>query len=170
MSDNKLVIQPVKPEARSSNTLDTLVAKKDLDGVAVQETFDLANASIQNTDVLRALPRKIEPRAVKSNPSLTSRQAPPAKSSGKAPQKHGLLKNPLFKYEWGVINKLLSFFANLLKVIEQFVLGALGSSAQSIFFAPQANGRAKKDSAVDEEKEERLKQSRNSTHLTIKRS
>lgn len=175
MSNNKLVTQPVTSEARSSDPLDTLVAKKDLDGVAVQDTFDLANASIQNADVLRAIPRKVARRSVISDPNRVSKQSPQAKRSATTPQKHGLIKNPMFKYEGGVINKLLSFFANLLKVIEQFVLGALGNRVQSVFFSPSISNKAKKESAVEEQEEEKeddeeLNRNRNDTQLTIKRS
>lgn len=175
MSENKLVNHPVKPEPRSSNPLDTLVAKKDLDGGVGQETFDLASASILNSDVLRATPRKVERRSVIGGASLTSKQTerekrPPTYTH----QKHGLIKNPLFKYEGGLINKLLSFFANLLKVIEQFALGALGNRAQSVFFLPSIKqspeATANEERSEDDEREQGRKKTRHKTPLTIKRS
>lgn len=54
-----------------------------------------------------------------------------ARSKTSSTKQYGLFKNPFFKYRGGVIARIISFFANLLKLLEILVLRGLSKCRPS---------------------------------------
>lgn len=92
---------------------------------------DLASASIQSTNVVRLSVRP-EMRKVSSpsislgtDPEATRDTKPSAPQSHARNQKHGILRNPYFRYEGGPLGRLITLVANLLKALETAVFNTI---------------------------------------------
>jgi len=102
------------------------------------EELDLAHASIVAPSVQRVAvqPQRRswrERAGLKSSTSpslLTKTDASPTPVGGASrvtPLRRGIFKNPYYAYRGGVVSKIITFFANLLKVLEKILLTALGA-------------------------------------------
>jgi hypothetical protein len=89
---------------------------------------DLASASIQSISVVRlsARPEKRKLTAPLLAPTdELSQTTEPQKNTSTRPRANktiGVLKNPYYKYEGNVLERCITLFANLLKVIEHALL------------------------------------------------
>lgn len=137
MSDRTRSVQPTQDLTEAQSSLESLAASKDLhkrSGIN-QETqpanqTDLSGASISTANVHRVTPR-VEPRQDVSQARTTRPshiiQTGRAKASADraAGSDVGIFKNPAFKYSGDLLSKILTFFANILKVLERLFLRLL---------------------------------------------
>lgn len=92
------------------------------------ENTDLAAASIPSANIIRvsARPEKrdfTQLSASTATPEPTPQQAPRKGAPSNRP--HGIITNPYYRYEGGLLDKLITFFANILKFLERALLRAL---------------------------------------------
>jgi|GEM_PF-1890196 len=103
------------------------------DQLAPANEADLSSASISASDVMRVSSRS-ERRATQTIPSgpdkstVTLTNSRSRADTSKSPEngKMGLFKNPFYRYDGGIMNKLMAFIGNILKMIERFILRLLG--------------------------------------------
>ena len=180
MSEHKALNHAATPKGDTLDSLDTLVAHKDLEnrGTSQQpEEVNLAGASIQNTDIIRVSPKQERRKrgdlipALGSNPTSTQNQE--QHRSAPSSKEHGVFKNPLFKYEGGIMNRIISFFANLLKALEQLLLRLVGFRDKSVLFhqpSAQASDPMKNKDREHKEDQEQRRSSRKHNSRTINHS
>ena len=126
------------------------------------ENTDLAAASIPSANVVR-LSVKPEKRDLShvslgatTNPETTTRPTPRKGAPSNRP--NGIITNPYYRYEGGLLDKLITFFANVLKFLERALLRAL-SPAKPI--TPQRTVVPSKETAEEKERE---KEKREKSH------
>lgn len=112
--------------------LTDLHASKDLhitEDRHVANTTDLSSASISATNIVRATP-KADPRhdpfhaSSASRSSQASERQPARSTSATNP---GIFKNPTYRYSGNIIQRIITFVANILKVLERLLLRLLGA-------------------------------------------
>jgi hypothetical protein len=128
---------------------------------------DLSIASIPPSDVMRVSQRpevrrtigeSLEPtknpetgdpitKSPISTSSVTLTNSRSRSESSKSAEngKMGLFKNPFYRYDGGLMNKLMAFIGNILKLIERFILRLLGMSDEAPM--PQQNSASPKNKA-----------------------
>lgn len=96
---------------------------------------DLSSASIQSISVVR-LSARPEKRKVSSLNVPTGADLEPMLGQEKEPrpqatrgQAHGILKNPYFPYQGGLLERLITLMANVLKHLERSLLASLRPQA-----------------------------------------
>lgn len=119
---------------------------------------DLSSASIQSISVVRlsARPekRKISPITVPTVPELddTREQKQSGRPHPTRGQNHGILKNPYFPYQGGLVERFITLLANVLKHLERSLLASLRPQAPH---PPQAIIKTKRKDASGREIDER---------------
>jgi hypothetical protein len=94
-------------------------------------TPDLASASISSSSFARASSQgrplaERTPQSINTN-SLTRDTKRHTSVTQSAPSNaNGIFKNPAYPYRGGLISKIITFFANLLKVLERIFLRLIG--------------------------------------------
>jgi hypothetical protein len=128
---------------------------------------DLSIASIPPSDVMRVSQRpevrrtigeSLEPtknpetgdpitKSPISTSSVTLTNSRSRSESSKSAEngKMGLFKNPFYRYDGGLMNKLMAFIGNILKLIERFILRLLGMRDEAPM--PQQNSASPKNKA-----------------------
>jgi hypothetical protein len=118
------------------NDLSDLSASKDLHrkvDTQPSNASDLASLSISSSNFVRSstqmgLLSERASRPVATDRSLTSETKPQMNTSkGSAAVTTGIFKNPAYPYRGSLVSKILTFFANLLKVLERIFLRLLGA-------------------------------------------
>ena len=198
MSEHKALQDSIQTSDGVLDPLESLVANKDLQNntpsaskstsqaveskTADSKTqerndiqLDLSSVSIENNNVIRVSEKPQLRRPLAKNQSLSQNPRPSqAKTAtGRQREAYGVFKNPLFKYEGGLANRIISFLANVLKAIEQIILRLLGKRDTSILFAPNLQtpvSKSTSSSEKDKEKGRSKKQEAKQQALTIKRS
>lgn len=118
------------------NDLSDLSASKDLHrkvDTQPANAADLASLSISSSNFVRSSThtglhseRATRPTAMeRSLSSETKHQI--STSNGSAAVATGIFKNPAYPYRGGLASKIITFFANLLKVLERIFLRLLGA-------------------------------------------
>lgn len=139
MSDRNRTIQGTNTALETGGSLDDLSASKNLHEKERNRSFresrndaDLASASISTSDIMRASHRPGTRRDIAARTSTdTARDATRTtarqhhKDTSLSKREHGVITNPAFKYDGGLVSKLVSFFANILKVLERLLLRLL---------------------------------------------
>lgn len=135
MSDNN----PKMQTATGAETADLseLAASKNLHesvSTTPANSTDLAAASISSADVLRVARRSDIRRAVQD--TTTKQQAAVELTNGRS-RLHlpksvngtttGIFKNPFYRYDGGLLNKVLALIGNVLKALERVFLRLLGA-------------------------------------------
>lgn len=139
MSDRARDVQKATTPQGAQSGLADLATSADLRehgrGASLKEpsnASDLSTATISATNVHRVSP-KIEPRR---DPALLGTSRTHAQSrhiirSGSQSKgqtnkaEFGIFSNPAYKYSGGLVSKILSFFANILKVLERLFIRLL---------------------------------------------
>lgn len=131
-----------------ADDLSVLAASKNLhkkQQTAPANSDDLASASIASSDAMRVTQRghatdeahlktgKIitngrgnQSEPVSQSVSLTNSKSRSTPQRGSNAGEHGILKNPFYRYDGGLINKILALIGNILKVLERIFLRLLG--------------------------------------------
>ncbi len=151
------------PEAIDLNELHaSKVTDIALSAEAKPENTDLASASIQSISVVRlsARPerRKISSPTLSQNGEATV-STEPKNTTPSRPRRgatFGVLKNPYYKYEGNVFERLISLVANILKVLEHALLRTFKPKApptppSTVVVKPKKRGPDGRD--IDEDKE-----------------
>lgn len=81
----------------------------------------------------------------KSSVTLTNSRSRSESSKSAENGKMGLFKNPFYRYDGGLMNKLMAFIGNILKLIERFILRLLGMRDEAPM--PQQNSASPKNKA-----------------------
>jgi hypothetical protein len=198
MSEHKALQDSIQTSDGVLDPLESLVANKDLQNntpsaskstsQAVESKttdsekqnrndnqLDLSSVSIENNNVIRVSekPQIRRPLTNKQSLSPESRPSPASPATGRQREAYGIFKNPLFKYEGGLANRIISFLANVLKAIEQIILRLLGKRDTSILFAPNLQtpvSKSTSSSEKDKEKRRSKKLEAKQQALTVKRS
>jgi hypothetical protein len=138
MSERGRTIQGAQTSPEGHSTLGELSASRDLHKTtsAAPSTepanqSDLTSLSLSPSNVVR-VPHRPEPRRnVSTKPSFfseretsTTRLTRSSKHSSGEPA-HGIITNPTYKYTGGLVSKIISFIANILKVLERLLLRLL---------------------------------------------
>jgi ribosomal protein L12E/L44/L45/RPP1/RPP2 len=130
---------------------------------------DLASASISPADVLRVSQRTDIRKSVhervpaqETAVELTnSRSKSSAPRSTEAGAKQGIFKNAFYRYDGGLLNKILALIGNILKVIERLFLRLLGArDAVAPPSNPQSTSSKRDDKTTDSSKQELEKENR----------
>lgn len=128
--------QTTRQERTGQHDLSDLSASKDLhQKVDTQPSNapDLASVSISSSNFVRVstqtgLHSERAPRPTAIDRSLSSETKHPTNTSkGSAPVATGLFKNPAYPYRGNLASKIITFFANLLKVLERIFLRLIGA-------------------------------------------
>jgi hypothetical protein len=144
------------------------------DQLAPANDSDLSSASISASDVMRVSSRSGR-RVIQTTPSgpdkstvsLTNSRSRADISKSPESGRMGLFKNPFYRYDGGIMNKLMAFIGNILKMIERFILRLLGMRDAAPVPCQQKNTsqakpetkEAAQDAAVKEKQEkEKLKE------------
>jgi len=200
MSEHKALQDSIQTSDGVLDPLESLVANKDLQNntpsaskstsqaveskTADSKTqarndiqLDLSSVSIENNNVIRVSekPQIRRPLTNKQSLSPDSQPSPASPAAGRQREAYGIFKNPLFKYEGGLANRIISFLANVLKAIEQVILKLLGKRDISILFAPNVQTPvSRKASSSEKDKDVEKRNSKKSgaqqQPLTVKRS
>jgi len=167
-----------------SADLSMLSATKDLHELSDKipaNTADLASASISPAEVMRSSSRTDIRKAVQdkvpahsASVELTNSRSRAQNSSSANSQKPGVFKNPFYRYDGGLINKILSLIANILKVLERFFLRLLGARdkiepqqrQQSTPTKPEDGALASKEEQLERDKR---KERREAAEQLVKR-
>ena len=165
--------------------LSELTSSKDLHqtlSATPANATDLASASISPADVLRVSQRPDIRKAVleqvpqiDTSVELTnSRSRAPAQRSAEGGVKNGVFKNAFYRYDGGLLNKILALIGNILKVIERLFLRLLGArDTVAPPNNPQSTSSKREDTSTDsseqELEKERRKELREQAELLIKR-
>jgi len=165
--------------------LSELASSKDLHpaiSTTPANTTDLASASISLADVLRVSQRidvrkSVHERVPAQETSIeltNSRSKASAPRSAEGDVKNGIFKNAFYRYDGGLLNKILALIGNILKVIERFFLRLLGArDAVAPPNNPQSASSKREDTSTDSSKQElekeKRKERREQAELLIKR-
>ena len=115
--------------------LTDLRASKDLHTKGAQapaNAADLSSASISATNIVRATHKP----EVRRDPFHHSTSPSESRSAQTTTNKHtrsadgaapGIFKNPTYRYSGGFISRVITFIANILKVLERLILRLLGA-------------------------------------------
>jgi hypothetical protein len=121
---------------------------------------DLSSISISTSNIVRVAHKPETRRTPLSH--TTSQSASPAAQTTKHSQNRsagtpapGLFKNPTYRYSGGPIGRLITFIANLLKVLERIFLRLLGARDQ---VAPNPLPQQAKQSSSPAPSEEKSKE------------
>jgi hypothetical protein len=129
---------------------------------------DLTSVSMGGTNVIRTSPPpqgqpRIISACVKHTPTQSTKQS--SASTGSAKQEFGLFKNPKYSYRGDIISKIISFFANLLKVLERIFLRLIGGgdkvappTAVQKTASPAKSTTERPDPQVERDKQRRKQQ------------
>lgn len=138
---------------------------------------DLMNASISGADVPRVTQRPT--RRQDALNSIASTDMGPAKSpllssrrdaAASAQKNAGIVTNPTYRYQGGLASKVITFLANMLKVLERLFLGLLGArNKQAPRHQPQTN-RAKQETPHSHKNQQSGKESQRQRGTRIHRS
>jgi hypothetical protein len=122
---------------------------------------DLAAASIPSANIVR-LSAKPEKRDLTQLSVGATTHTEPATQT--APRKgtpsnrpHGIITNPYYRYEGGLLDKLITFFANILKFLERALLRALTPTKPA---APQRKVVSPTEKPEEKDKKEGSKEPR----------
>lgn len=128
--------QTIEQIRTGQNDLSGLSASKDLHQRVHQQpsnATDLASVSISSSSFVRSAP-PVAPGPEKSQRTSTAERlhTPESKhqaNQGKVVSKAapGIFKNPTYPYSGGLASKIITFLANLLKVLERIFLRLLGA-------------------------------------------
>lgn len=127
--------QTMEPNRVGHTDLSELSASKDLHRkveTQAANTPDLASASISSSSFVRSssqsgLRAEKTPSSIINTRSLSSDTKQfSGVSHGTASGTNGIFKNPMYPYRGGLVSKIITFFANLLKVLERIFLRLLG--------------------------------------------
>jgi hypothetical protein len=117
-------------------------------------TTDLSSASISATNIVRATP-KAEPRrdpipspSVSHTSQATERQG----VRNHAAQPPGIFKNPTYRYSGNIIQRIITFVANILKVLERLLLRLLGARDLNSPTPPPRQANAKTNASPTDPK------------------
>lgn len=144
--------------------LSDLSASKDLHKKADMQpsnATDLASVSISSSSFVRASSQAV-PAAERGRHSATVDRAiaPETKSQAATTKSSttttpGLFKNPFYPYRGGLASKIITFFANLLKILERLFLRLLGARDVVAPTARPQQGQALKTEPKDPREEKR---------------
>jgi hypothetical protein len=134
---------------------------------------DLASISISSSEVMR-VSQRVEPRRDLTAPKLGRSPAPSASTSPrKATPEKGILTNPSYQYSGGLLSRVITLFANILKFIERLILRLLsgpdGPAISSRTQDTSTKNEPKTDPKQDQAERERSKRQKESAQ-TIRRS
>jgi hypothetical protein len=121
-------------ETATSGQLDLqdLRASKDLHNKESQHPSnqtDLSSVSISTNNIVRATHRP-DPRRDPFSHNAAESPSPaatPGRNRSSETRAPGIFKNPTYRYSGGPISRLITFIANLLKVLERIFLRLLGA-------------------------------------------
>lgn len=90
---------------------------------------DLATASISPADTLRVSARPEIRKTIQDATSveLTNSRSRSTTNQRDLGSKTGIFKNPFYRYDGGLLNKILALIGNILKIIERIFLRLLGA-------------------------------------------
>lgn len=181
MSDRGNAIQGAQTAPEGQSTLGELSASRDLhktktsklDTQAANQA-DLTSASLSSSAQVVRVPHRPELRR-----DLSPQSGPAAERSLNASSQtgkgagasvkpaHGIFTNPAYKYSGGLASKIISFIANILKVLERLLLRLLTGPDRSAPAPTQQSHSAtpnqKEANTPDESKLEREKRERAQT-------
>jgi hypothetical protein len=165
--------------------LSDLAASKNLrEGISIApaNSTDLATASISSADVMRVSQRSDIRRAVQDR--ITPQQATVELTNGRSRSTLskssdttavGIFKNPFYRYDGGLLNKVLALIGNILKALERIFLRLLGARDTSPTPHQTQPTRAKSDGVAAESQEkqkldqQKRKELREQAELVVKR-
>jgi hypothetical protein len=146
------------------------------DQLAPANEADLTSASISASDVMRVSQRTDMRRTAKEisvSPDKSAVTLSNSRSRADTSKSHengrmGLFKNPFYRYDGGIMNKLMAFIGNILKMIERFILKLLGMRDAAPVPGQQKNTsqakpetkEAAQDAAVKEKQEKEKRKER----------
>lgn len=128
--------QTTEPGTAGRSDLSDLSASKDLHKKANMQpsnATDLASVSISSSSFVRASsqPGPASERSIQNTTVdralAAETKAQTATTKSAAATAPGLFKNPVYPYRGGLASKIITFFANLLKVLERLFLRLLGA-------------------------------------------
>jgi hypothetical protein len=138
MSERDRGLQGAQTATAGQPTLGELSASKDLHKTKGSDLHaepanqsDLTNVSLSSANVMRVPHRPEIRRELSTRNSIGTEQEQSTSSQrtrqGGTSSKpvHGVFTNPAYKYSGGLASKIISFFANILKVIERLLLRLL---------------------------------------------
>jgi hypothetical protein len=143
---------------------------------------DLASASLSSADVMRVTQRtdirnSLQDRATpatKTSVDLTNSKSRASALKSVANNDSGIFKNPFYRYDGGLLNKILALIGNILKALERLFLRLLGARDSAPTPNRSQTPQTKKDdgtSATQQQQEERdkRKERREQAELLVKR-
>lgn len=140
---------------------------------------NLSQASIASNNIHRITPKQ-EARTATSLKQVPSRGLLPLRVSrafGKGTEasaqgaRNGIFKNPYYRYRGGLLARIITFLANLLKVFERLLLRVFrpaGITTKTV--NPTAPKEAPKPTKEQLERDERLRRDRDKGRLSVHRS
>jgi len=157
--------QTTEPGKTGHTDLSELSASKDLhhkNETRPANSTDLASASISSSNFVRsssqlgALSDKTAPNIITTRSPASETKHQTGTSNGTAASTNGVFKNPLYPYRGGLVSKIITFFANLLKVLERIFLRLLGvrdTVAPAPRHQPTQNPKAKEKVSTESKRE-----------------
>ncbi len=128
--------QTVEQLPSGQHDLSDLSASKDLHKKQTAQPAnapDLASVSISSSSFVRSSSHARQPHSGINQSSTQSISEGPSiirqgRSNSKAQNRgHGIFKNPTYPYQGGFASKIITFLANVLKVLERLFLRLLGA-------------------------------------------
>jgi len=177
MSERDRGLQGAQTATAGQPTLGELSASKDLHKTKGSDLHaepanqsDLTNVSLSSANVMRVPHRPEIRRGLSTQSSVSiekelSTSVETIKQGGTSTKPvHGVFTNPTYKYSGGLASKIISFFANILKVIERLILRLLMGPDRSAPSQTQQASSAipthKEATSADTSKQEREKRER----------
>lgn len=177
---------PKLQTALNSETADlsVLAARKDLHReltASAANSPDLASASISPSEVLRVSQRTDVRRSIQENAStpqasleLTNSRSRSAAGKSADGTATGIFKNPFYRYDGGLLNKILALIGNILKALERIFLRLLGARDAARTPHRHNSSQTKPESATTDAHEQQLekekrKERREQAELLVKR-
>jgi hypothetical protein len=123
------------------------------------QNTDLASASSPSANIVR-LSAKPEKRPLSHlSPGATTTTEPATKSVARkgAPSNrpNGIITNPYYRYEGGLLDKIITFFANILKFLERALLRSLTQTKPA---PPQRQVVPSTEKTEEKEKKEKARE------------
>jgi hypothetical protein len=180
MSDQGRTIKTNAAGSQEALDLSKLRASKDIPTTLPENAPNLSQCSIAPKNVHRVAtqPTSRSMQSLRPSPSIATLRSEVAARTSKANSKpsrmrpNGLFSNPYYRYKGGPISRLITFLANLLKMIEQlffkvFMPAPLPAAPSPAPTQPQHASHG--TSQVEQERLKREKEARDD-RLTIHRS
>jgi hypothetical protein len=142
------------------------------------DSLNLSQASIPSNNIHRASSiangRSPSLNQVSSRgllPRSVVRALRPKSGNAQQGARNGIFKNPYYRYHGGIFARIITFLANVLKVLEQLLLrGTRVAAAPKVLVTPPPQPKTNTDKVEKLEEERSLKREQKKKRLLIHRS